>query len=211
MQYRDEAQLRHLRERVEEELAQARAEVEAAKAEQANAVLRKRLDEIEQELTKLRNARGVLFRGRRRQAELNLLLSERLVLDELGASSYEEYVARNKPRPTAVTNGGPATGDLAPLERALDDGRISDIENGVLDLDWLAGGAREIDGFDPTQFATVAQPATDAGEEAGRPLEAWRNPLTDPAANRNGLEYADLPRIEKSDPLADLPYWTESA
>ena len=68
-----------------------------------------RLEQIERELTQLRQSKNALSRRRNERMVVALLLSERLVLDQLGFDSYADYAAgwtrprMSSPSPTRRT------------------------------------------------------------------------------------------------------------
>jgi len=180
MQHRDEAQLHQLRTFIEEELDRARAEAErAGEPSIAEARLGDRLDEIERELDRLQSAKGLLFRGKRRRAVLGLLLSERLLLDDLGYDSYTDFALATGRTLRPDDAAGAAEAALARLGDASDPQRLADIEHGVLDLDWLANGGREL-GIGELPATNPLPDGTPGAEiEAGPPLDAWHNPFTE--------------------------------
>ena len=215
MQPRDEAQLRQLRLRVDEELDRARADLTRnGEAAAANARLGERLEEIERELERLQRSNALLFRGRRRRAVMGLLLSERLLLDDLGFDTFEDYVrARaegealgNDARPPdAVVAGLEPDALLTRVELASDQERLDDIERGVLDLDWLANGGRELGVGELPVPPTV--PVVGPQDQAGAPLESWHNPYAETSTHRwRAGTSTGLPRLDREEPPAsDLP------
>jgi hypothetical protein len=210
MQHRDEAQLRQLRIRVEEELTQARAELARGAAPSiAVARLGDRLDEIERELERLQRSKGRLFRGRRRKAELGLLLSERLLLDDLGYDSYADFALATGRTLRPDDAAGATEAALARLEHDSDQQRLADIEQGVLDLDWLANGGRELG---VGELPAVQSEIDDELVEHGPPLDAWRNPYAEgPAPGPKGGGHVALPHLDTEDlGPSDLPYGDES-
>ena len=211
MQDRDEAQLGQLRLRVEEELSLARADFERDRARsKADTDRRQRLEEIEGELGRLRRSRWLPFRGRRRRAELSLLLSQRLLLDDLGVGSYAEYVRLTTEVPALGTGEDAAHAELDRRELASDQARLTDIEHGVLDLDWLANGARELGVVAPTE--TSAGPTDGTAEVRGEtapPLDAWRNPYVDATAPPPPRRTE--PRLRSVPDPSPPSHWTESA
>jgi hypothetical protein len=209
MQHADESQLRQLLLRVQEELTQARADLERTNGPD----LGDRLDEIERELTSLQGSRSLLFRGRRRRTVLGLLLSERLLLDDLGFDSYADYVGAGVEGRSPESDGGTAHAKVARVELADALQRLTDIENGVLDLDWLASGSPEPSLFErPEVAAVVSARRGDRSSGAGAPLEAWRNPFaveTEPSTTTRPP--SKLPRLGGDEPPpADLPYWNKN-
>lgn len=213
MPYHDESQLRQLQLRVQEELAQARADLEReTESSTQPSDPGERLEQIDRELTKLQRSHGLLFRSRRDQAVLSLLFSERLLLDDLGYDSYADYLSDEvEGRP--LDADAAAQAELARRELASDQDRLTDIENGVLDLDWLANGCPELSLVDPLEPGAAFSPGpVDGSAEPGVPLEAWRNPFAiaaDPAPITG--RPSGLPRLDADESrTVDLPYWTEN-
>jgi hypothetical protein len=229
MQHVDEAHLRQLRLRVQEELFQTRADVERANRSLTDDPdLDERLEEIERELAKLQGSHGLLFRGRRRREVLGLLLSERLLLDDLGFDSYADYLSEGVQAGLLDSDDGSAHAKRAPLELAEALQRLTDIENGVLDLDWLENGRREPSLFERPEVgaasaarlgdrSAAADPVSSAGRGAGSvgasaPLVAWRNPFAvDAQRSTTTRPPSKLPRLHvDGSPPVDLPYWDET-
>ena len=217
MPYHDEERLRQLQIRVQEELAQARADLERqSNSPSPGSDLGARLEQIERELTKLQRSRGLLFRGRRTREVQSLLLSERLVLDDLGYDSYAGYLDADVQARPLERDPGNAYAELARLELASAQARLTDIEDGVLDLDWLADGCPELSLVEPLE---ADWPSSVDGEaerpDDDEPLKAWVNPFpvaADPSPT-TGLP-SRLPQIDRdgSPRPVGLPYWkNESA
>jgi hypothetical protein len=216
MQYPDETRLRQVLLRVQEELTQARADLERATGTATDQPdLGERLEEIERELTRLQGSHRPLFRGRRRREVLGLLLSERLLLDDLGFDSYEDYVNDGVGARSLDSGDGAAHAKVARIELAEALQRLTDIENGVLDLNWLENGPPEPSLFErPEVGAASSAGRGDKSAAAGAPLEAWRNPFAAEAVRSTTTRPpSKLPRLDgDGPPPADLPYWkNESA
>ncbi len=174
----DEIQLRHLQLRVQEELSQARAERDLTASPTTDDDLGNRLEQIERELTKLQQSHGLLYRGRRTQAVQSLLLSERLLLDDLGYDTYDDYLAGPSTKWPTEPDEVADREALVRLELASAQDRFTDIENGVLDLDWLANGCPDRTLVDPLEIhPAFSADEQDSSDDTDAPLEAWRNPF----------------------------------
>jgi hypothetical protein len=186
-----------------QELSRARADLEVAlEAPVPGHELTLRLDEVARDVAELHRATNVLTRNRDRRRELALLLSQRLLLDQLGFGSYEDYAAWTSANPHRDPNEGdddPAYAEFAQLRLDLAEERLAAIEVGQLDL-------RGVGAFDGAPSGVDHDP-----------LVAWTNPawsragLTDhPASARAPTR--TLPKANVTDlRTLDLPYWSEPA
>jgi hypothetical protein len=198
----DETVQRHLRLGAIQELSRARAAMEgAARGRRSDPELIARLEEIERELTERRPSMSPLARAQRMDAVGELLMRKRLVLDQLGFDSYEEYVGWRDASDRDEDDF--AYFEFAQLAFGLAEERLAAIERGELDLDWIQGGRREsevpaADG--PPPVGRLAGGTEPNGEQ----LDAWRNPF-EPVVDLTSTEGPKLraPRVRATD-LAEL-------
>ncbi len=126
-----------------------------------------RLVQIEDELAVLRSSTKTLSRRRRKRAELDLLLAERLVLEHLGFESYTDYANWvDQTHGTSAGSGGESDAAYAEfaaveVERARE--RLAQIEDDEVDLLSLEEGRGE-----PNDL-TYSAP--------GPELDPWLHPL----------------------------------
>ena len=91
MEYGDAARQRHSRIGAEQDLSRARADLASAGAGGPDPEIAIRLEVVEQELTVLRRQAGSRSRKRDERQVLALLLTERLLLEQLGFATYADY------------------------------------------------------------------------------------------------------------------------
>lgn len=220
----DEDVRRHLRIGAQQDLSRARAGMEhAAEPRSADPQALTRLEQIERELTELRESTG-LSRKRNERTILALLLSQRLILDQLGFGSHDEYVAWSAVLAPIDDEGDDAAYlEFARLELDAAQERLAELETGALDLDVIEPAPADLGELAPYVTVplrvdvdlTLAAPDPNAA-----PLEAWTDPFAgrhegpSPAheAHEADEAAAALPHLDTSDlDDLDLPYWSEPA
>ena len=198
----DETLQRHLRLGAIQELSRARAAMEgAAMGRRSDPELADRLEEIERELTELRQSMSPLSRTQRMDAIGELLMRERLVLDQLGFDSYEEFLGWRDASDRDEDDF--AYFEFAQLAFGLAEERLAAIERGELDLDWIQGGRPESE-VPATDRQPPVGPYAGRAEPNDEQLDAWRNPF-EPCIDLTSTERPKLraPRVRATD-LAEL-------
>ncbi len=219
----DAARHRHSRIGAQQDVSRALADLESAGAGGPDPEIAIRLEVIEQELTVLGRQAGSRARKRNERRVLDLLLSERLLLEQLGFATYAAY---------ATWRDGDVTHDetdLAYLEFArmeLDAAqeRLDAIDAGEPDPHRDGSRSSRAGGLEP--FLVVAAHDVEeftvgSSEHHSDPLEPWTAEPTAPAdatrpESRQRPTSADrdaaLPHLGTTgiDDL-DLPYWDETA
>lgn len=225
VEYGDAARQRHSRIGAQQDLSRARTDLASAQAGGPDPEIAIRLEVVEQELTVLRHQAGSRSRKRNERRVLDLLLTERLLLEELGFATYADYsVWRDR-------KVGDDETDLAYLEfaRMLVDSAqewLDAINAG--ELDPARGWSRSSDSgaLEPYLVVpdrTIDQLTTASTEAHGARLEAWTaepsREATTATADDSAAEPLDradgdgtLPHLGTTD-LDDLalPYWDETA
>jgi hypothetical protein len=185
-----------------------------------------RLEVIEQELTVLRRQAGSRSRKRDERRVLDLLLSERLLLDQLGFATYLEYSTWLE---ASVGAHEADDADLAYLEfarLALDSAkeRLDTID--ASELEPATDGYRPSDSGELEPYLVVPDREPEGLTTAsivphGAPLEAWTaepspegqtapadGSPSDPSGSADVSALPDLVATNIDD--LDLPYWDES-
>lgn len=211
-----------------QDLSRARTNLEhATSASTPDAATVARLEEIEQELAAASRTAGARSRKRNERRVLDLLLSERLLLDQLGFATYAELAQQYGS--DASTEDADLT-DLAYLEFArmeLESAqrRLDALDRGELDPDvppHRAAVTGELEAYLVVPARTDPLALLELG---GDPLEAWVAPAPgdtgeDASADTTSSEQTSplgadgraLPHLGTTD-LDDLalPYWDETA
>jgi hypothetical protein len=197
---RDGSTRQRLRIGAEQEVGRARADLELAlTGGSSDPEALTRLDGIARQLRDVRSSKGIRSQRRNRKEELGLVLSERLLLDQLGFDSFGDYAAWRAAHPHVAPDqwdDDPAYAEFARFRVAMAEERLAAIDAGLLDRD--AG-----DDHDAAEAV-----------DADGPLAAWINPGPREASGMR----AQLPRgIAPISPeeevigvtTLELPYWTE--
>ena len=198
MEHPDEGIRAHLRLGALHEVVRARADLDRARAaHHADRGLHQVLEQVERELDSYRESSRSFFRRRSSDGLSELLCFERLVLEQLGFDSYQEYLVWAEAERLLGHSDDRAYEEFAELELQMAEERLDRIERGEIDLEW---GGRDL------TAVTAAAPPEATSDPV--PLEPWHNPyptVTRPPARRR--RYARLPRLDMGRlSLLDLPY-----
>jgi len=225
VEHGDAAKRRHSRIGAQQDLSRARADLEHAGLGGPDPEIVIRLEVIEQELTVLRRQAGSRSRKRDERRLIDLLLSERLLLEQLGFATYADYTTwRDGYVRDDLTDL--AYLEFARMELESAQERLDAIEAGALDPATDSSGSSGTGGLEPylvVPAREVEELTPTSTEPRGAALEAWTAEpaaetsitLPDDApeeATRSGDGAAGLPHLGTTDmDNLDLPYWDETA
>ncbi len=218
-----ETEWRHLRIGALQDLSRARTDMEQASGSgTADPEMLVRLEEIERELAELRRPTNTRSQKRNERQVLDLLLSERLLLNELGFASYADYETWLAGAASAkeAEQADPAYVEFARMQLDAAQERLEAIDAG--ELPRAAGLTRPSDPGELQPYLIVperpvATPMVEPADPHAVPLEVWTaQPSTgadaDADAEGEREDGAALPHLGTTDlDGLDLPYWDETA